>query len=166
MYNPYYNNQFYTQQYENDLQNIMREAQSKLNQLHTQSTQQPQPQQQVPITQNFQLSPSQNNNGIKYANDIDDVKKELVFADTLFINKEHTKLWLKNTLGEVKTFELIEIIEKDEKDRQIDELMAKIKMLESELRNNEPANDDNANDDATITNKKPSSISRNKSSNK
>lgn len=135
MYPGFYNNQ----QYEKDLQNIMRDAQNKLNQLHSQ--QQPQqPQQQVPITQNFQLSPTQNLSGIKYAIDIEDVKRQTVFGDTLFINKDYTQLWLKKATGDVKTYEVREIIEKDEKDLKIDELTAKIDRLERELKENEQSN--------------------------
>lgn len=130
-----YGSQFYTQQYERDLQNIMRDAQNRLNQLHNQS----QPQ-QVPITQNFQLSPAQAG-GIRYVNDDEEVKNQTVFMDTLFINRDYTKLWLKNARGETKTYELIEIVEKDEKDVKIDKLMQKIDMLEKEL-NDERTNSD------------------------
>lgn len=160
---PNFNNQFYMQQYEKDLQNIVRDAQGKINQLHNQQQMQP-PQQQVPITQNFQLAPNQNMTGIKYVNDIEDVKKELVFADTLFVNKEYTKLWAKNASGEVKAYEIKEIIEKDEKDLKIDELMAKINQLESEMKNNESSSNVNSNVNATTASKKSSGVSKNKSS--
>ena len=89
------------------------------------------PQQQpTNLTQNFQLAP--NNSGIKYVNTIEDVKKELVFTDTLFPNKEFTYLYVKNSKGDIKTYELLEVIEKDEKDILIDELMEKINRLEKE----------------------------------
>ena len=99
--------------------------------------------QATPITQNFQLAPNQNN-GIKYVNSIEDVRKELVFADTLFVNKEYTQLWVKNASGEVKTYELKEIIEKDTKDLKIAELEAKIDMLIKEKENEQYVNE-NAN---------------------
>lgn len=99
--------------------------------------------QATPITQNFQLAPNQNN-GIKYVNSIEDVRKELVFADTLFVNKEYTQLWVKNASGEVKTYELKEIIEKDPKDLKIAELEAKIDMLIKEKENEQYVNE-NAN---------------------
>lgn len=133
-----YGSQYYNQQYEQNLQNIMRDAQNKLNQLHNP----PQPQQQVPITQNFQLTPSSGLNGIKYAEDIEEVKRQQVFGDTIFVNKEYSSLWLKSATGDIKSYELIEIVEKDEKDRKIDELMAKIESLEKEIKNNEPTSDD------------------------
>lgn len=140
MNNPY----FYQQPSVQRIDNQIRELEN----LKTQFQSLPQ---QQPITQNFQLVPSQSNN-IKYMNSVEDVKNELVFTDTLFINKEHTKLWLKNSLGDIKSFEIKEIIEKDEKDLKIDELMAKINQLESEMKKSEPSSNDDANVDATITN--------------
>lgn len=140
MNNPY----FYQQPSVQRIDNQIRELEN----LKTQFQSLPQ---QQPITQNFQLVPSQSNN-IKYMNSVEDVKNELVFTDTLFINKEHTKLWLKNSLGDIKSFEIKEIIEKDEKDLKIDELMAKINQLESEMKKSEPSSNDDANVDATTTN--------------
>lgn len=156
--NPYYNQQAYQQ----DLMNMRERIDKQLQQAQI-SIQQPQ---QTPITQNFQLAPSQNQNGIKYVNTIDDVKKELVFVDTLFVNKEYTSLWVKNALGEIKTYELKEIIQIDEKDQKINELMAKIERLESEMKKNESTTNSNEYVDGAITITKSPSISNNKSSNK
>lgn len=147
MFNPY--NQ---QMYMNDLQQ-MRDRIDKQMQLANQN----QPQ-NAPITQNFQLAPSQNNNGIRYVNSIEDVKKELVFTDTLFVNKEYTTLWFKNASGEVKTYSLNEIIELDEKDRKIAELEAKIDLLVKEKENEQHAIE-NAN--GTTSSKKPTSSKSN-----
>lgn len=132
MYNPY-NNQMYMQ----DLQGLRDRIDRQM-----QMANQNQPQ-ATPITQNFQLAPNQNN-GIKYVNSIEDVRKELVFADTLFVNKEYTQLWVKNASGEMKTYELKEIIEKDPKDLKIAELEAKIDMLIKEKENEQYVNE-NAN---------------------
>ena len=156
--NPYYNQQAYQQ----DLMN-MRDRLDKQIQQAQMPMQQPQ---QAPITQNFQLAPNQNQNTIKYANTIDEVKKELVFNDTLFVNKEYTLLWLKNALGEVKTYKLEEVIEIDEKDQKINELMAKIERLESEMKKNESTTNSNEYANGTITSTKSSSISKSKSSDK
>lgn len=156
--NPYYNQQAYQQ----DLMNMRDRLDKQIQQVQM-PMQQPQ---QAPITQNFQLAPSQNQNGIKYVNTIDDVKKELVFVDTLFVNKEYTLLWLKNALGEVKTYRLEEVIEIDEKDQKINELMAKIEHLESEMKKNESTTNSNEYVDGAITITKSPSISRNKSSDK
>ena len=141
MYNPY-NNQLYMQ----DLQGLRDKIDR---QMQIANQQQPQT---TPITQNFQLAPNQSNQGIKYANSIEDVKKELVFADTLFVNKEYTQLWYKNASGEVKTYELREIIILDEKDRKIAELEEKINMLVKERENEQYVNE---NVNGATSNKKP-----------
>lgn len=156
--NPYYNQQAYQQ----DLMNMRERIDKQLQQAQI-PIQQPQ---QAPITQNFQLAPNQNQNGIKYVNTIDDVKKELVFVDTLFVNKEYTLLWLKNALGEVKTYKLEEVIEIDEKDQKINELMAKIERLESEMKKNESTTNSNEYANGAITSTKSSSVSKSKSSDK
>ena len=153
--NPIYNNQMYQQ----DLQNMRDRIDRQLQQMQGMQNQQP-----TAINQTFQLSPNQSN-GIKYANSIDDVKKELVFSDTLFVNKEYTKMWLKNASGDTKTYEIKEIIEMDEKDRQIADLTAKINMLEREMNDNETKYD-TSNVDAASTSKKSSTVSSNKSSEK
>lgn len=140
MYNPY-NNQMYMQ----DLQGLRDRIDRQM-----QMANQNQPQ-TAPITQNFQIAPNQTNQGIKYVNSIDDVKKELVFVDTLFVNKEYTQLWYKNASGEVKTYELREIIELDEKDRKIADLEAKIDMLLKEKENEQYVNE---NVNGTTTSKK------------
>ena len=158
-----FGNPYYTQQaYQQDLMNMRDRIDKQIQQAQI-PMQQPQ---QTPITQNFQLAPNQNQNGIKYVNSIDDVKKELVFNDTLFVNKEYTNLWLKNALGEVKMYKLEEVIEIDEKDKKINELMAKIEHLESEMKKNESTTNSNEYVNGTITNTKSSSVSRNKSSDK
>ena len=151
MYNPY-NNQMYMQ----DLQGL-RDRIDRQMQMVNQNPPQP-----MPITQNFQLAPNQNSNGIKYVNSVDDVKKELVFADTLFVYKAYTQLWYINASGEVKTYELKEIIELDEKDLKIKDLEAKINMLMKEKEHGKYAieNDDGATSIKKSTNGKP-----NKSSN-
>ena len=143
MYNPY-NNQMYMQ----DLQGLRDRIDRQM-----QIANQNQPQMSQPsINQTFQLSNPQNQ-GIKYVNSIDDVKKELVFADTLFVNKEYTHLWLKNASGEVKMYELNEIIERDPKDLKIAELEAKIDMLIKEKENGRNANE---NIDGATSSKKSS----------
>ena len=151
MYNPY-NNQLYMQ----DLQGLRDRIDRQM-----QIANQNQPQ-TAPITQNFQLAPNQNSGGIKYVNSIDDVKKELVFADTLFVNKEYSFLWYKNASGEVKTYELKEIIELDEKDIKIKELEEKINMLVKEREHEQYVNE---NADGATTVKKSTNGKSNKSSN-
>lgn len=154
MYGNPYNNQIYMQDLQGLRDRIDRQMQMQMNN---------QSQQPTPITQNFQLAPNQNNNGIKYAENIDEVKKELVFTDTLFVNKKYTLLWYKNASGEVKTYGLKEIIELDEKDQKIAELEAKINTLVKEIEKNEQSV--NKNDDWTTTIKKSTNGKSNKSGN-
>lgn len=108
------------QNYEQNLRNIIEQASGQLQQL-----QNTQPMQQSPITQNFQITP-QNNNPSElqsaYVNNIDEVKNIFMTRNGIFVNKDLSTLWFKNTEGNIKTFSLIEIIEKDEKDKEIDSL--------------------------------------------
>lgn len=85
------------------------------------------------INQTFQLAPNQPNNNIRYATSKEEVKKELVFGDTVFVNKEYDRMWLKNARGETKEFELIEIVEVDISTRKIEELTADNEMLKKEI---------------------------------
>lgn len=90
------------------------------------------------ITQNFQLAPTQS--GIRYANTLDEVGKEPVLIETPFFSKDFSVLWVKNTKGEIRTFELNEIVPKDEKDIKIDFLMAQIEELKKGMIVSEQSN--------------------------
>lgn len=108
------------QNYEQNLRNIIEQASGQLQQL-----QNTQPMQQTPITQNFQITPQNSNpNELQsaYVNNIDEVKNIFMTRNGIFVNKDLSTLWFKNTEGNIKTFSLIEIIEKDEKDKEIDSL--------------------------------------------
>lgn len=99
-----------------------------------QAFQQPQPANTTPnINQTFQLAPNQSNGNFRYANSIEEVRKELVFGDTIFINKTMDRMWLKNARGEAKEYELIEIVEVDISTRKIEELTADNEMLKKEI---------------------------------
>ena len=152
MYNPYNQNM-----YMQDLQNMRDRIDRQMQQIS-----QPQNNHQAPITQNFQIASNQNTNGIKYVDTEEQVKKELVFADTLFVNKDYTLMWLKNTSGSIKTYELNEVIELDEKDRKIADLEAKLDKLVKEKENEQYVNED-AN--GTTSSKKSTNGKSNKSSN-
>lgn len=97
------------------------------------------PQQPTNLTQNFQLAPNSQNT-IRFANTIDDVVKEIVYVDTPFFSKDMSVLWLKNSKNEIKSFELKEIVQKDEKDLKIEFLMAQIEELKKGSGNNEFTN--------------------------
>lgn len=115
-YNYYPNNQFYMQ----DLQNMRDRIDTQMRQIQQQNQQ---PIQQ-PITQNFQIAPQSNFNELQsgYANNIDEVKNIFMTKNGIFVNKDLSCLWYKNTEGKIKTFTLIEVIEKDEKDIEIENL--------------------------------------------
>ena len=106
-------------------------------------------QQPTPITQNFQLAPT--HNGIKYANTIDDVKKEIVYFDTPFFSKDLSVLWVKNNKGDIKAYELKEIVQKDDKDIQIEYLMEEIDKLKGMIKNEQYTTNDNGKDVSTST---------------
>ena len=85
------------------------------------------------LTQNFQLAP-QNRDVIKYASSMEDVQKEMVIGDTPYFSKDMSIVWIKNTKGEIKTYELNEIIPKDAKDIQIELLQNQIEELRKEMK--------------------------------
>ncbi len=97
---------------------------------------------QQPITQNFQIAP--NSSSIRYANNLEEVQKEFILNDTPFFSKDMTVLWVKSPSGDVKTYELNEIVEKDEKDLRIELLMSQIEELKKEVINNEHITNDDA----------------------
>lgn len=115
-----------------------------------------------PITQNFQLAPL--HTGIKYSNTLDDVQKEVVYTDTPFFSKDFSVLWLKNAKGDVKCYELKEIIAKDEKDLMIESLQMQIEDLRKEMKENAKSN--STNDVKPVENEKSTSISTSKSTSK
>ena len=90
--------------------------------------------QQIPIqqptnlTQNFQLAPN-SYDVIKFADSIEQVQKNMVIGDTPYFSKDMSVVWIKNTRGDIKVYELKEIIPKDEKDIQIELLQAQIDEL-------------------------------------
>lgn len=94
--------------------------------------------QQMPtsLTQNFQLAPQNvNPNELQsaYVNNIDEVKNIFMTKNGIFINKDLTSAWFKDTEGKVRVFSLIEVIEKDEKDIEIENLKNEINQMRSLL---------------------------------
>lgn len=107
---------------------------NELERLKAQIPQNNQPQQPTNLTQNFQLAP-QNHDVIKYASSMEEVQRDMVIGDTPFFSKDMSVVWIKNTKGEIKTYELEEIIPKDEKDLQIELLMSQISELKGMIAN-------------------------------
>lgn len=106
------------------------------NELERMKQQLQQPQQPTNLTQNFQIAP-QNHDVIRYATSIDEVNRDMVIGDTPYFSKDMSVVWIKNTKGEIKTYELNEIIPKDEKDLKIEYLQAQIEELKKGMNKNE-----------------------------
>lgn len=114
---------------------------------------------QVPtnLTQNFQIAPT-NREIIKYANSIEEVSRDMVIGDTPYFSKDMSVVWIKNTKGDIKTYELTEIIPKDEKDIQIELLMSQIEELKGMVKNEQYDTNDVTKHDETNTTKSNESI--------
>ena len=105
--------------------------------------------QQPAINQTFQLAPQ--HGGIKYVNTLEDVNKEVVYIDTPFFSKDMSVLWIKNNKGDVKTYELKEIIPLDSKDMQIQYLQSQIEELKGMINNDGNVSNDDTKQNATDT---------------
>lgn len=120
--------------------------------------QQPPVQQQpTNLTQNFQIAPT-NRETMKYTSSIDEVQKEVVTCETPYFSKDMSIVWIKDAKGDIKTYELTEIISKDEKDMKIEFLMAQIQELKKEMKKNEsnaiinePSEDEKSSNVSTIS---------------
>lgn len=124
------------------------------------------------LTQNFQLAPT-NRDVIKYAGSLEEVQRDMVIGDTPYFSKDLSVVWIKNTKGDIKTYELTEIIPKDDKDIQIELLQTQIEELRKEMKENVSsitnvdAKQDTTNtewddeqDGTTIKESKPTSVQR------
>ena len=115
--NFYPNNNFYMQ----DLQSMRDRIDSQLRQLQQQNQNQ-QPLAQQPITQNFQIAPQpQITRDLEgsYAENVDEVKNKFVTKTGIFATKDFSTIWVKDISGKIRTFRTDEIIELDDKDKEI-----------------------------------------------
>jgi len=108
------------------------EERNKINELEKQRIQ-AQYSQPTILNQTIQAGPT--SGGIRYSESIDDVNREMIFMDTLFVNKDFTNMWYKTPQGKVRPFLLEEIIPKDEKDLRIESLEKQLKELLEERKN-------------------------------
>ena len=115
-------------------------------------------QQPTNLTQNFQIAPT-NREVIKYANSIDEVQRDMVIGDTPYFSKDMSVVWIKNTKGDIKTYELSEIVPKDNKDLQIEYLQAQIEELKKEMKKYEPQNVIDEPITKSIEDEKPTNVS-------
>lgn len=139
MYGTPFNNT-YTPQMNIDRINTQISELERMKAQYQQQANQPQP---TNLTQNFQLAPV-NREIIRYANSIEDVQKDTVLGDTPYFSKDMSIVWVKNTKGDIRSYELKEIVAKDEKDLKIEFLQAQIEELKKGMISNAKPNDDDA----------------------
>lgn len=106
------------------------------------------------------MYPYNNLSQLRYAKSIEDVKREFVVGDTPFFSSDLSVLWIKNSMGEIKSYEMKEIVQKDEKDLIIESLQFQMNELRRELEN---AKSNNSNDVEPTKSKKSSNVSDAKS---
>lgn len=145
MYNNAYMNPYNQQISLDRINNQINELEKMKAQM--QQTMQPQP---TNLTQNFQIAPT-NNHTVRYANTIEEVAKEQVFYDTPFFSKDMSVLWFKNAKGEIKSYELNEIVPKDSKDFEIEYLKSQIEELKGKIDNEQFNSNVNTEQNATDT---------------
>lgn len=116
---------------------------SQMAELQRMKEQLQQPVQPTPtnLTQNFQISPT-NRDVIRYAGSIDEVQRDMVIGDTPYFSKDMSVVWIKNTKGDIKTYELDEIIPMDDKDLQIQYLQSEIEELKGKIDNEQSVTND------------------------
>ena len=143
----------------------------QINNLEKMRNQIQQPIQPTNLTQNFQLAPT-NRDMMRYASSIEEVQRDMVIGDTPYFSKDMSVVWIKNQKGNIKTYELNEIVPKDEKDLQIEYLQEQIKELKGMFKNEQSIRNDDATkittdttgndetDGTTIEKDKPTSIQR------
>ena len=145
MYNNPYVRTYNQQNMYDQIDNQINQLQQMREQMKNSANQQP-----THLTQNFQLAPN-NLGGLRYFNTIDEVGNEVVYNDTPFFSKDMSVLWLKNSKGDIKTYELKEIVPLDDKDMQIQYLQARIDKLEGMIKDEQPITNANAEQNATDT---------------
>lgn len=163
-YNAYYpNNSFYMQ----DLQSMRDRIDSQMRQLQQQQNQQ-QPLAQQPITQNFQIAPQQQITSELegfYADNVDEVKNKFVSKTGIFATKDFSTIWVKEISGQIRTFRTDEIIELDEKDKEILMLRKQVGDLKEEIENANTNRQSNSDFNGANESKKSTRVSVHKQSN-
>lgn len=107
------------------------------------------------LTQNFQIAPN-NREVIRYASSMEEVQRDMVIGDTPFFSKDMSVVWIKNAKGDVKTYELNEIVAKDDKDVKIEFLMAEIEQLKKGMKKDEQSD---SNITESVKDDEPASVS-------
>ena len=157
MYNNPYMQQYNAQATKERIDNQI----AQLQQMKEQISQMNVPSQTPSINQTFQLAPS--HGGMRYVNSIDDVQKELVYADTPYFSNDLSVLWIKNAKGNIKTYELKEMVQKDDKDMIIESLQIQINQMKEMIEN---AKSNSADVNEPIEDEKSASVSNGRTSKK
>ncbi len=166
-YSYYPNNQFYMQNMQ-DLQNMREKIDRQMQQMQQLNQNQMQQQPQIPqVNQTFQLAPNPSNNELesKYVNNIDEVKGIFVMKTGVFLNKELNTLWIKNTNGDIRTFELSEIIPQDPKDIEINNLKKELQRMREMINYGNESDVNNSNNDGADESKNAKKLSSRTKSN-
>ena len=164
---PYCANSQYYMQNMQDLQNMREKIDSQMRQMQQLNQNQMQ-QQPVPnVTQNFQLAPNPSNNELesKYANNIDEVRNTFVMKTGVFVNKDFTSMWVKTTDGNIKTFELNEVIQQDPKDVEINNLKLELQKMREMINYDNKSDVDNTDYDESNESKNAKKLSTRTKSN-
>lgn len=157
-----YNNP-YTRNYNPSFnqQNMYEQIDNQINQLQEMKNQMKNNSVQPSINQTFQLAPT--HGGMKFVNSIDDVNKEIVYVETPYFSNDLSVLWIKNAKGDVRSYELKEIVQKDDKDLIIESMQMQIKEMKEMIEN---AKSNSSNVDEPIEVKKSTSVSNGRTSKK
>lgn len=122
--------------YAQELQGMRDRIDRQLQQMQQSQNQFMQQQQQPQIQQTFQLSnPNQGNSQFdgKFVENIEEVKNTLVLKNSLFLNKDMTKLWFKDAGGNIRAFTLQEELQVDENVVEINNLKQEVGELKTLL---------------------------------
>ena len=86
----------------------------------------------------------------------------MVMGDTPYFSKDMSVVWVKNTQNQIKTYELNEVVLKDDKDLMIESLQIQLNEMKGMIEN---AKSNDVNDDEPVKSKKSTNVSSSKSSN-
>ena len=165
---PYYANSQYYMQNMQELQNMKERIDKQMQQIQQLNQNQMQQQPQIPqVNQTFQLAPNPTNNELesKYANNIDEVKNTFVMKTGVFVNKDFTSMWVKTTDGNIKTYELNEVIQQDPKDVEINNLKLELQKMREMINYDNKSDVDNTDYDESNESKNAKKLSNNKRTN-
>lgn len=123
-----------------------------------------QQQQQPTLNQTIQVTPTPSQSiALKHVKGVEDVNSELVMFETPFVLDDYSTLYIKNAKGEIRTFEMTEILPIDEKDKIIEQLRLENEELKGMIKNEftNATNDEQSNTtiDKSVKTKTTSNVS-------